>query len=465
MGSDEGKKPAPCRVKLVHVAAASVVLWLVVLDSQARRLHTPPASLRGLGRAQTNGAPDGAQPPGAQAKPSTGAANGVLRSGGDAVHVVFSTDCGAYQTWQAEVLYHSAELVGQPGTITRIVSGCDDAGRQALEQRHLAADLAGRFLVHFTPHFSKDANGADYKFYNKPFGVLHWLNHAPVPEDVVALIDPDFIFLRRLVNDFSNASTVISTTHQASTQTRVTKGRPVSQFYGLGDEWLKLDRGKICGNASRCARTTSDEAWKSFSVGPPYMAHKDDLLLIAQKWVEFVPRVFSQYPFLLAEMFAYSMAAAHLGLSHLRFDSFMVSNVASYGEAWQWIDASPISTCDVSKPQDLWPSRNVPVFLHYCQGYAWGKWHYGKHRVPLDVFSNCQERVIERPTKAEIGGDLYARAAVGDKAARDERRNLFALCAGADTVNAVSKKFSALRLRSDGGEACPVALPALPLLL
>jgi peptidyl serine alpha-galactosyltransferase len=49
---------------------------------------------------------------------------------------------------------------------------------------------------------------------------------------------------------------------------------------------------------------------------------------IAVKWCEFGPRVYKQYPHLLAEMFAYCLAAAHLRLHHQTAVSFMVSDVA-----------------------------------------------------------------------------------------------------------------------------------------
>ena len=44
----------------------------------------------------------------------------------DDIHIVFSTDCSPYQDWQTLVLFHSATVVGQKGSITRIASGCDE---------------------------------------------------------------------------------------------------------------------------------------------------------------------------------------------------------------------------------------------------------------------------------------------------------------------------------------------------
>lgn len=61
--------------------------------------------------------------------------------------------------------------------------------------------LPAQFKVHFTPDFKEDKKtGKRYDFFNKPFGMLHWLEHAKgVGEDaVIALIDPDFFFIRPL---------------------------------------------------------------------------------------------------------------------------------------------------------------------------------------------------------------------------------------------------------------------------
>ena len=125
-------------------------------------------------------APAVREPKPAAAVPETPKKNVVASpSGSDRsrfVHVVFSTDCTTYQDWQSEVVYHSATLAGQPGRVTRIASGCTDAEAAKLRARHAEPDLAGRFLVHLTPHFSTDGDsGKDYKFYNKPYGLRHWL--------------------------------------------------------------------------------------------------------------------------------------------------------------------------------------------------------------------------------------------------------------------------------------------------
>ena len=111
------------------------------------------------------------------------------------MHVVFSTDCGSFQDWQSRVLFDSARQVGHEGPITRIASGCSveqEAKLTALMRTDRFFAYTGRssstssreafgdsWFVHFTPHFSRDKDtGRDYKFYNKPRGILHWLQHG-----------------------------------------------------------------------------------------------------------------------------------------------------------------------------------------------------------------------------------------------------------------------------------------------
>lgn len=50
-------------------------------------------------------------------------------------------------------------------------------------------------------------------------------------------------------------------------------------------------------------------------------------------------RVYEKYPELLAEMYAYSMAAAHQELPHLTLMNYMISNTDMDEEGWPFIDA------------------------------------------------------------------------------------------------------------------------------
>jgi len=61
---------------------------------------------------------------------------------------------------------------------------------------------------------------------------------------------------------------------------------------------------------------TSQEVNKHYSAGPPYVIHIEDVLSFSRRWSTLVSPTYDEYPLLYAEMFAYSMAAADLGLKH-----------------------------------------------------------------------------------------------------------------------------------------------------
>lgn len=69
--------------------------------------------------------------------------------------------------------------------------------------------------------------------------------------------------------------------------------------------------------------------------------------------------VYEGYPYLLAEMYAYSMAAAHDNLPHLQLENYMVSNTESSGEGWPLVDA--LEDACVS-PDEGWSSL---FYLHF----------------------------------------------------------------------------------------------------
>ena len=92
----------------------------------------------------------------------------------------------------------------------------------------------------------KDHNGHTYKYANKPLGMMHWLMHAdpPVPpEATIALVDPDFFFMRPLWHDsFSAPHKYFASGSAKKTPMppQVTKGVMVAQRYGIGGTpWRK----------------------------------------------------------------------------------------------------------------------------------------------------------------------------------------------------------------------------------
>jgi hypothetical protein len=147
----------------------------------------------------------------------------------------------------------------------------------------------------------------------------------PIPDDaIIALLDPDMIFVRcfaifTINHDFGggvigfcrmllcnrpltasikgNDNNIFFNRKIVDSDIldEVTSGHPVGQTYGLGAPWTndnhqKFNRGKICGEGSPCLAVTNRFGEEHYSVGPPYIAHKDDMVRIAASWTKLVPR-------------------------------------------------------------------------------------------------------------------------------------------------------------------------------
>mmetsp|Transcript_17222 Transcript_17222/g.32595 ORF Transcript_17222/g.32595 Transcript_17222/m.32595 type:complete len:558 (+) Transcript_17222:73-1746(+) len=355
-------------------------------------------------------------------------------------HLIFSTDCSEFQHWQSYLLFHSALKVQQPGTVTRIASGCKDDEKIQLQQwhkEHISNVMGERFMVHFTPHFSgvKDENGetvGDYKFFNKPFGLRHWLENALgfVPgssqvlnqeDDVVILIDPDMVLLRPITGDFSNdRDVVIGRRHLENRKYKVDHGSPFAQKYGLGTQWRSFHLSDIAGPDSPALEVSQADGAAFYPVGPPYIGTVRDMHSISLKWTEFVPKVHKEYPYLLAEMYAFCIAAAHLKLPFQLIDSLMISNVGVGGEGWPMVDKLPEENlCEFAKrPQhDIHP---VPTVIHYCQRYTIGEWFFSKRRMVKDFFE-CDSPLLEEPPMDVIQTTDYKHPPGGSRTELDPK--------------------------------------------
>lgn len=206
-------------------------------------------------------------------------------SGGYEYHIVFSTGCSLYQDWQSYVFFYQAMVSQQPGTITRIVSGCDSDTEEA-EMRKIFDDqirpmAPDRFKLHITPDFSKLPNGKSFVYFNKPFGMKHWLENIlgfpskPENEDaIVILVDPDQLILRPFRNnDFSNTDWAFIRKGKKP-YTKIEHGKPMGQLYGFGLQWKdKVNMTTIVPN-SPVDKLSRKEAQAGFIVGPPYSTYQ-----------------------------------------------------------------------------------------------------------------------------------------------------------------------------------------------
>ena len=363
-------------------------------------------------------------------------------------HLIFSTGCSPFQDWQSYIFFFHAWQSGQEGNVTRIASCSNANDASTLRQLHdtTIKVMSDRFQLHITPDFSHTAiPGRNYKYANKPFGVLHFLknvlhyhdhegegeqegsnNNNKHDDTIIMLLDPDQLIIRPFTNDFSESNEVWRPTKsKLPIKTKVEHGSPFGQQYGFGLQWkTKVNATYVTNDASTRIETMDmDEAKGHYVLGPPYIATARDMFAISQKWTEYLPRVHDNYPHLLAEMFAYCLAAAHLNLPHRVAHSFMVSDTGSGGEGWKLVQK--MTDNQVCNP----PPELNPHVLHYCHNYNLGKWFIGKYRLRKD-FISCDAPLLKEPP-TDIVNYHYKIAPDGSRTeigAQGSQRNAYMLC-------------------------------------
>ena len=325
-------------------------------------------------------------------------------------HLIFSTSCFYQHDWQSYLFFFQAMTLKQPGNVTRIVSGCNPTQQEELQHIHDSqiATMSDRFHIHFTPEFGKKESKSWQltKYWNKPFGVKHWLeNRLGYPhsndhdDDIVILVDPDMLLQRPFLNDFSQFPDDLWTRHvQNNPHERITKvshGHPIAQDYNFGEVWLESAESNlthVVGPESPVHKVTKQEANIFYPAGPPYILTIRDMYRVVVLWSEFLPRLFELNPQFMAEMYGYCMAAAHLGLKHQLARGFMVSNIEiGNGEGWYFLnDVKPQQVCQLNHPLP-----NVPHVIHFCQRYSIGEFFFSKYRYP-DILQ-CDMPLIQLP--------------------------------------------------------------------
>jgi hypothetical protein len=197
-------------------------------------------------------------------------------------HVIFSTGCSDKQHWQSYMLYHSILTSGQLGQVTRIASGCNETEAKQLQQIHQEqiepmGGSNGRFHLHLTPEF-----GSGFHYNNKPYGVAHWMEHvlgyhqdhspqvAEHDDTILLLLDPDMVFMRPFVNDFTKHEMWRPRTSYPLVD-RVKHGYPMASEYGYGNQWFhKTKIAQIKGfEQSPVPNLTKADIDENYHAGPP----------------------------------------------------------------------------------------------------------------------------------------------------------------------------------------------------
>ena len=174
-----------------------------------------------------------------------------------------------------------------------------------------------------------------------------------------------------------------------------------------------------------------------------------------------------------AEMYGYSMAAAHLELPHGRVDHLMVSNTGAFGEGWSYVDALFTHGLDVCQRGDL-PQHSIehplPTFLHFCQGYRIDTWFFHKRRVPMvkndirwpqptSAILSCDHPLPAAPPQ-DLPSRLWQRKPKNETitlTSTQARRQAFMLCAVHHGIAADLGQFKR-RVCSFSGDAQPEGL-------
>jgi hypothetical protein len=389
-------------------------------------------------------------------------------------HIVFSTSCEDQQHWESYVFFYHAHKVQQPGSVTRIVSGCTDKEGQELQifhEQHIRP-LSDNFHVHFTPDFSKgqDIFGSQskkgrYKYMNKPYGLRHWMestfrmnetDHPIDAEDgIVILMDPDMILLRPIVHDYTNEDVTFVDEHPA---TKVVKhGMPIAQQDGyLSNQWMDLNASYVT-NGGNIQHIKPQDGPKHYNTGPPYLATVRDMYQIATLWTAYAPRVYEIHPKLFAEMFGYIFATTQLNLPHTLLKSLVVSTTGSHSrEGWSYVDALPDDKVCLTSPTA--GGLPLPVGLHYCKRYMLEKWFFSKYRLkkkyiscetplltppPLDLATRNYTRSIQPPPngyKIKEGEPLW-NPEIETFSSKQAKREAFMICGLISAVNEAAIHF------------------------
>jgi len=332
----------------------------------------------------------------------------------DRVHAVCVCDCNAHCEWQVELMFYSAQRVGQRGPITAILTECTPERRAEVARRHAHVGLPEHFRLHF---FERNFNEPGTHVMNKPLGVAAWFREVGPERDVLAVIDPDFLFLKPLTATVEGASSALGWP-EGPPAGEVRKGVVVAQRWAemrtqtasqqdfhiydipmpIKNQTLaKLTpaelRTWICTGtvtaSSGCTHMTQEDHWLYHASGPPMLAHREDWDgWLVDSWRDITLRLRLVYKRYFLDMWSWMLANIHHRQRELLAHTYQYGGPSKY-EPWGAVaeTVSKLDPCEAPMEEVLANPRHA-TFLHFTwYSNAWNKiWFQTK---PPQVFERC----------------------------------------------------------------------------
>jgi len=399
------------------------------------------------------------------------AAQELARQESAEVHTIFTTDCHPHNMWQSELLFFSAQRVGQRGPVTQILSGCTPERKQHAEQRLASLGLPGQYKMHFVPEF----NDRHSHVINKPYSVHAWFRSAGPEADIVAVVDPDFIFVKPLTATLEGAQEApLGWDDGQQRPTKVQKGVVAAQRWAMtylsdsAEPWKPnlnshpanmtdaelftwICSGSTTGK-SGCTGASQKEVSYYHSTGVPYLAHKDDWdEWLVDSWKDITTRLHTVYTGYYVDMWSWMMANIHRGKRELVLTDLMLASPHAGQrnipfEPWASVEELAADPCKDPMDQIL-GSPTRANFIHYCQPWpgAWNKYWFDQwHSDGLHVLERCDATAEDPHLSQLIQGSVN----------RTDRAQTFLQCV-------VRRMFAGALKRTCAGRPAALAVEAI----
>lgn len=286
-----------------------------------------------------------------------------LVAASDAVHTVCTCDCGRYCEWPVELLFYSAQRVGQRGPITAVLDGCSQEHKEQIARRHAHLGLPKNYRRQGTRDVMRT------HVMNKPLGFAAWFRQVGPERDVVAVAvamgddEPGGLYhLHRHA-------------HQRYEVCQDDPGRaPHMALHRDGHRPLSLHAHLF---------------WLYHMSAPPMLAHGGDWdEWLVDSWRDITIRFRKVYHYYYFDMWSWMLANVHHGKRQLIVNTYQLLYPSIY-EPWKAVEETLAKVDPCEAPMDeVLANPNLAMFLHYTSHTnAWDKRWFPR----IQIFNECNE--------------------------------------------------------------------------